>query len=318
MSDYPDSVYTPRTIANREGVVYDSSKTKVFYAEDLNNSNAEIVAVQEILGLNPEGTFTSVVDRLDDIDDQLDDLAVTDGWKPSSVQPTLIDSDDPNFTLRFTGDVTGILSKGMRLKFTQNSAVVYFIIVAVGAYSGTNTDVMVYGGTDYNVLNTSTYPISLCKYSGEKAPFGFPLNPDLWTVELKDTASDVQFDPVSGTWYNLGSISITIPAGAWHVSYNVNLLVERVVGYFARVYATLSTANNSQSDSEMTTMIHLSSDSQASDRRFAVNVFKDKYIELTTEDVFYLNAMTDVVDTYVIGFLNGTSPLIIRAVCAYL
>ena len=71
MSDFPDSIYSPRTMVNRAGVVYDEDKTKVIYAEDFNKDRDEIVAIENILGLNPEGTYTSVSDRLDYIEDNL-------------------------------------------------------------------------------------------------------------------------------------------------------------------------------------------------------------------------------------------------------
>lgn len=53
MADFPDSIYEPRAIANRAGVVYDATKTKVFYAEDLNATNDEVVAIEEYLLNNP-------------------------------------------------------------------------------------------------------------------------------------------------------------------------------------------------------------------------------------------------------------------------
>jgi len=72
MAQFPNAIFTPRTIENRTGIVYDETKTKVGYAEDQNLPNDEIVAIQEILGLNPEGDATTVGERLDDIGDKLD------------------------------------------------------------------------------------------------------------------------------------------------------------------------------------------------------------------------------------------------------
>lgn len=64
MADYPDTIYTPRVVANAPLVVFDASKTTIGYAEDVNLSNDEIVAIQETLGLNPEGSYADVVTRL--------------------------------------------------------------------------------------------------------------------------------------------------------------------------------------------------------------------------------------------------------------
>lgn len=68
MPDYPTSTYSPRTISNVPGVTYDASKTTRFYAEDLNKTNDEVVAIEETLGVNPQGSYDTVAERLDDID----------------------------------------------------------------------------------------------------------------------------------------------------------------------------------------------------------------------------------------------------------
>lgn len=67
MPNFPDSFFSPREVANREGVEYDVDKSKVFFAEDHNNLSAELVAVEGALGLNPEGDYTTVADRLESI-----------------------------------------------------------------------------------------------------------------------------------------------------------------------------------------------------------------------------------------------------------
>lgn len=65
MADYPAAIYSPRTMANRPGVVYDAAKTKVIYAEDFNKDRDEIVAIETELGLNPKGDYADVSERLD-------------------------------------------------------------------------------------------------------------------------------------------------------------------------------------------------------------------------------------------------------------
>lgn len=60
MADYPDSIYSPRTKANRSGVVYDDTKQTVIFAEDIVNDDDEIVAIETELGANPRGSYASV------------------------------------------------------------------------------------------------------------------------------------------------------------------------------------------------------------------------------------------------------------------
>lgn len=64
MASYPSSIYSPRTKANRAGVVYDAMKTTVGYAEDVTKLDDEVVAIENELGLNPKGTSASVLERI--------------------------------------------------------------------------------------------------------------------------------------------------------------------------------------------------------------------------------------------------------------
>lgn len=68
MASYPSSIYSPRTKANRSGVVYDAAKTTVLFAEDVVKDDDEIVAVETELGTNPKGAKADVKTRLDDVD----------------------------------------------------------------------------------------------------------------------------------------------------------------------------------------------------------------------------------------------------------
>lgn len=71
MVDYPDAIYSPRTMANRDGVVYDAAKTKVIYAEDFNKDRDEIVAIETELGTDPKGAYADVAARLDYIEENM-------------------------------------------------------------------------------------------------------------------------------------------------------------------------------------------------------------------------------------------------------
>ena len=53
MATYPGGVYSPRAIENKSGVVYDADKKTVLFADDINNTNNEIVAIETALGINP-------------------------------------------------------------------------------------------------------------------------------------------------------------------------------------------------------------------------------------------------------------------------
>jgi len=81
MASYPATIYDPRTVVNKSGVVYDGGKTNVIFAEDINAGNAEIIAIENTLGINVQGNKTDLKTRLAV---SLDD----DGYLKSNLSPT--------------------------------------------------------------------------------------------------------------------------------------------------------------------------------------------------------------------------------------
>lgn len=51
MPSYPDEIYEPREIENRPEAEYDPTKKRIFFAEDHNFTNDEIVAIENFVGL---------------------------------------------------------------------------------------------------------------------------------------------------------------------------------------------------------------------------------------------------------------------------
>lgn len=269
---------------------------------------------------------TTILDA--DISDQRTDATYTtkvgsvvgaDGWAEySSVIPTRSVSDDPTYEITFAGvDLTGTLQAGMRVKWTQNSTVRYGIITKV-ALDGSDTDVTIYGGTDYDVDDTASFAISGFYYSNQKAPFGFPLDPDKWSVIVEDNTDREQNPTVAGTWYNLGSgaLSINIPIGVWRVEYQATIAGRDTGATDADAWITLSDANNTESDDSWTCWTRFSSPSSGTVRLYAP-ASRFGYKNLTTKDTFYLNLKSnDFVEIVYIG--GALSRTIIRATCAYL
>lgn len=68
---YPGGVYSPRVIQNKSGVIYDENKKTVMFAEDLNKSNDEIVAIETELGTAVKGTFGSLKLRIEDLEQRV-------------------------------------------------------------------------------------------------------------------------------------------------------------------------------------------------------------------------------------------------------
>lgn len=59
MADYPGAIYSPRTKENKPGVVYTPAKKTIGYAEDVVKLDAEVVAIEERLGINFQKGYSS-------------------------------------------------------------------------------------------------------------------------------------------------------------------------------------------------------------------------------------------------------------------
>lgn len=234
----------------------------------------------------------------------------TSGWIPAGVTWTYESGDDPTYSFSEPIDATSKYFPGMRLKCTQGGSVKYGIVSAVGAYSGGKTIITAYWGTDYDLGATITLPY----YSPIKAPAGFPLDPNKWMVEIKDTANRTQATPTQNTWYNVGSITINIPIGVWFVSYQAHARIGDATASTYDINTTLSTANNSNSDDDFMTYV------AAGDaiKTLSGLASRNKYLTLAAKTPYYLNIRTTVPNVDNIWIRGDLGATILRAVCAYL
>lgn len=247
------------------------------------------------------------------------DLAVqyaSSGWVEDAESRTwsYSSADAPSYVFSVDADMTGIISTNMKLRFKQSAGTYkYAGVTAVGSYSGGVTLITVYAGTDYDLDNEN---ITNVAYSAMRAPFGFPMSRDKWTVEVIDTSTRTQPTPTINNWYNIGTTNsqINIPIGDWDISYQVfagadlNLLT-------TNVYTTLSTANNTQSNSHMTAAVNVGI-SSASSLLIESRLVASDFLSLTSKATYYLNAKTGTSGVPNIYFGGGTIPTIIRAVWA--
>lgn len=231
-----------------------------------------------------------------------------DGWTAAGETWTYASADDPTFTFTITGDKTGKYSAGMRLKLTQTT-IKYFIVTKV-EYGAPNTTMTIYGGTDYDLANAA---ITLPYYSVVKAPHGFPLSPNKWMASATDTSQRIQATPAQNTWYNLGSLTLSIPIGSWEVSYHVTAHASDSNSQNWTYEVTLSTANNSESDADFTS-------SQIGGNTINVSSphFKNKWLDLAAKTSYYLNTRTTQTNLDNLVNRNDENTAFIRAVCAYL
>ena len=142
-----------------------------------------------------------------------------------------------------------------------------------------------------------------------KAPFGFPLDPAVWTVEVTDTTERSQTLPVQNTWYNLGSVSIDIPIGIWHVSYTIqfeNSLSGKALA------VTLSDANNTElsPDNSIEVVTRINEETFYG--------YKEMNIVTTSKTTYYINTRSRSASPGTLYNNNDFTKLIIKVVSIYL
>lgn len=185
----------------------------------------------------------------------------------------------------------------------------YALITAVGAYSAPNTPITVWGGTDYSLANAT---ISSPYYATVSQPFGFPKQAEKWTVEFSNSVNVTQSSPVQNTWYNLATATLSVPIGAWNLSYQVNLQGSVTLSVSGGpYYATLSTANNTESDSSFTSSAYTAGANGALNIIILAN--RNKQISLNTKTSYYLNTRTTAATQAAINNRGDLGLTIIRA-----
>lgn len=264
----------------------------------------------EILTKRNLGSFTLITEINDNI--ETIETSNTTGWiNYSGTMPISGTLDDPSFELVFEDiDLTSQIYVGMRVRYTQST--VKYGIVTKKAFS-TDTTITIYGGTDYDLVSTGTTAVSAFSFSSAKSPAGFPTNPEKWTVEVNNSSNNSQSSPVNGTWYNLGSVNINIPIGSWDVIYQVPLYVERAANGLLAAKVTLSTANNTESNSNYTSEIQSSNGTA-----MHTTIFRQLFLLLTTKQTYYLNSNVFIASQTAVGNRGDVSPINIKAVSTYL
>lgn len=265
-------------------------------------------------GTNKKFTKASLLDGLAPLDPQIT------GWNPLGEDLVYVSVDDPTGVVKVEGkDITDKLSVGMRLRFTNGGNVINAIITAITfSVDTTITFLHEIDPADSQALYLLTNSaITLPYFSSQKAPYGFPTSPAKWTVEITDNQLRSQLTATKNTWYNVGKTNcqITIPIGVWEVEYNV--IATMTTGSSATYQkVTLSTANNGESNAQLTSGYY---QSIASTQSPEVVHFRNKVLSITTKTTYYLNMVWTIgVAPVGLYFQNGNHRMTLRAVCAYL
>lgn len=253
-----------------------------------------------------------------------------DGWVAySAVIPTRTASDDPTYTLQFAGvDLRTLFSEGCPIKWTQNSIVRYGWLSSDPAFS-TNTTVTVLTrcndvDANYDVLDTSSFAISNFYYAPPKQPgVGFPVDDDYWTVTSSNTANAHKTPPTQNVWYGGAGLtntgpSVDMPIGSWRGKAKAVFESEDTTVTDFNCYATISTANNSESDAsgKKTIFVALTTPS-GSYKLWDVKIIPF-FAKMAAKTTLYLNIKTSTTTCDAIHIRGDVVPSTFELVTAYL
>jgi hypothetical protein len=223
---------------------------------------------------------------------QIDDIFLINGY---ALDEATVKAKYVAATAQGTGNVT-INKKG---------------IITKVVYSAGTTTMTIYGGTDYQLANAT---MSNPYYSLVKVPFGFPTNVRKWTYELQDNTNYSLATPTQNQWYNANSFAMSIPIGSWNLFYKSLMGGDRAgtSGGF-QFWTTMSTANNSESDTDLTFIYNVSGNV------YYENTFTmQKLLTLNVKTTYYMNLKTGTASVSNMYSSRAPAPAIIRAICAYL
>lgn len=200
-------------------------------------------------------------------------------------------------------DLTPYLSVGMKFKFTQNSAVKYGIITAISS-----TQITLFMGNNFTLNNSG---ISNPFYSMLKAPYDFPINPDVWT--LTTLLTQQEFSSNLADWTSLTQ-TITVPTGCWDVYLQGEFVASGTPPKSYNIQVALSTVPNSTPNTQYNLRYVLSAAStyvgigvEAVLKSYLSTTQTTMYISLKTTNVANLNA-----------FQSNQSTNFVKLVCAYI
>lgn len=181
----------------------------------------------------------------------------------------------------------------------------------------TSTQITVFTGTDYNIPNGAMVnPF----YSTQAVPAGFPAAKNKWQVKFIIRNSHVQNSPINNTWYNLTTISgtsggqvISVPTGEFICGYDISHQCGQA-DTDSDVFSTLSTANNTESDRDMTTWTYVAAAATSSGG--IGHGAKSKLFNMAAQTPLYLNQKTTANSTN-INVRGDVAGCLIFAQCAY-
>jgi len=208
-----------------------ASKTNLVSATNENVTNIGTLASLKT------AVKTSTVGAINEVYDTTDN-----GWISARATLTYASASTPTFVCNTSTNLSTRISVGMKIKLTQTTTK-YFFVTAI-----TSTTITLYGGTDYVLANAT---ISNVYYSVVKSPYGFPMNPNKWSVELLKQTDTVILNTLDNTW-KASTVSTVIPIGDWNFSAKFGVYYAGTSVYGSIIYTTISTNTTTVTNPKLT------------------------------------------------------------------
>lgn len=158
----------------------------------------------------------------------------------------------------------------------------YAIVMTKPVYSGGNTTVTVQ--TPEGCAIPTSGGISSVDYSSASVPFGFPRDSGKWEVTSLSRTQVGQGTPTINTWYNLGNARISVPIGAWELSFNTQMIAGIAGADYADMYTALSSSTSVDTDQELKAQLG----GYANQQIGAMPAYKAKRLQTTSTTPYYL------------------------------
>lgn len=200
------------------------------------------------------------------------------GWNKYNDAFTYSSASAPFYTVTIAADYSLTRYKiGTKVKVTHSSTTKYFIVVSA-SYSNPTLTLILYGGTDYTLSNSS---ITVVWGASTRFPDDFPADLSKWTVTLTDTQF-VQTTSTSVT--NL--LVFSIPQGLWNFRLQLYPYITLGPTGSLQKYGFSSTNNTFSNDAWtiQSTIVYVGSSSQGSSATIS------GVINPSTTTNYYVNA----------------------------
>jgi len=222
------------------------------------------------------------------------------GWVEADETWTYVSTDDPTGVFKVNADVTGKYSVGMRIKMTNGGNTIHGIITKMGTYEGDEagytyiTFLHEIDPADNLALHLmANSAITNNYYSTQKAPFGFPLDITKWRIMITSGADDKQTNPTSGTYYNLGSLAITVPIGVWKVMY-MTCFEMKASNSVSLIYGRATLGSTTSNSLDRFENYSVASSGSAGALQHTLPVMRQSTEVLTTKTTYYMNAVANI------------------------